>query len=175
MQLFSAFLSNLYVGACLHNEKYAGILCSSVLKRFSAGLHKDAVVRWELERVYCFRLRSGAAWRRGGRTQGFFFLLLWEHQMHLNIPWAYTCLLLLKHLCKHQKTMLDPILSFRGLSHPRISRAVEHILKENYAFLLIRSCSTKRGPIVMRFFFQEMSLILWKNTSKFLLCTCISS
>ena len=66
MQLFSAFLSNLYVEACLHNEKYAGILCSSVLKRFSAGLHKDTVVRWELERVHCFQLWSGAAWRRGG-------------------------------------------------------------------------------------------------------------
>lgn len=128
MQLFSAFLSNLYVGACLHNEKYAGILCSSVLKRFSAGLHKDTVVRRELARMHA-ALGSAVGRHRegeGGGEASFFFC---EHQMHLNIPRAFTCLLLLKHLCKHLKNILDLVLSFKCLMHPRLSRTVQHILR----------------------------------------------
>lgn len=74
MQLFSPFLLNLYAGACLHNEKYARILCSSVLKRFSAGLHKDTSVRRELARVPALG-SAGGLHGEGERSGGFFLPL----------------------------------------------------------------------------------------------------
>lgn len=51
MQLFCAFLYNLYVEVCLHNEKYACILCSFVFKRFRAGTLKDILGTRNLRRT----------------------------------------------------------------------------------------------------------------------------